>query len=72
MNVNPNVGGADRLVRAILGVVLLALVLLGVVGGILAIGAVVFGAVMLLTATTRFCPLYLPLRFSTAGKRRRA
>ncbi len=69
-----NVGGIDRILRFIVGIVLLAVPFLGSSVPALAglgtwawvIGAV--GLVMLLTAIFRFCPAYLPFGISS-GKR---
>lgn len=53
-----NVGGIDRVIRAAVGIVLLALVALGAATGTLAWVAGVVGVVMLGTAALKFCPLY--------------
>ncbi len=68
-----NVGGVDRALRAVLGVVLAAAGGAGLAGklavssgaawAMLVVGLVLFG-----TALIRFCPLYLPLGISTAKK----
>ena len=55
-----NVGGADRIIRIILGIGLLSLI---VVGPKTLWGLV--GLVPLLTATFSFCPLFLILGMST-------
>jgi hypothetical protein len=58
-----NVGGIDRVLRAVLGVVLIALVFVGPQtpwGWI--------GLVPLLTAVVRFCPLYPILGISTCPR----
>jgi hypothetical protein len=57
-----NLGTLDRIVRTILGLGLIA-------WGVMThnwLGAI--GAVPLLTAMIGFCPVYCPLRLSTAGK----
>jgi len=59
----PNIGAVDRVVRALLGVSLLALV---VTGPHTAWGYL--GLVPLLTAATGFCPLYAVLGLSTRGR----
>jgi hypothetical protein len=56
----PNVGGIDRVLRVVLGVVLIALTLMGTIG---AWGWI--GLVPLATAALGFCPLYTVLGFST-------
>ncbi|MFM1855055.1 MAG: hypothetical protein RLZ83_364 [Pseudomonadota bacterium] len=56
----PNVGGIDRVLRVVLGVVLIGLTLMGTIG---AWGWI--GLVPLATAALGFCPLYTVLGFST-------
>lgn len=56
-----NVGGADRAIRIVAGLVLISLVFVGpktLWGWI--------GAVPLLTGLFKFCPAYLPFKLSTA------
>ena len=55
-----NVGGIDRILRVVVGLVLIALTLTGTIG---AWGWI--GVVPLLTAALGFCPLYTVLGFST-------
>ncbi len=68
-----NVGGFDRVARAILGVVLAVLGGAGLAGK-LAVGSgvawalLIVGIVLLGTAMLRFCPLYLPFGLNTAKK----
>ena len=57
-----NVGGADRVVRAVVGIVLLGMALKGHLWGW-------FGIIPLLTAVVRFCPAYLPFGFRTCSSR---
>ena len=61
---NSNVGGADRIFRIVLGLVLLVLAFF-VVSGFWAIVAGLFGAIFLVTGIISWCPLYLPFKFST-------
>ena len=56
-----NLGTADRVIRALVGVALIAYGILNQSW----IGAI--GAIPLLTALVGFCPLYCPLRLSTVG-----
>lgn len=56
----PNVGGIDRVLRVILGVVLVALAVMGTIGPWGWIGLV-----PLATAALGVCPLYTVLGFST-------
>lgn len=57
-----NVGTADRIIRIILG---LGIIAYGVINHTW-LGAI--GAVPLLTAFLGFCPAYCPLNISTTGK----
>ncbi|MFN3279045.1 MAG: DUF2892 domain-containing protein [Paracoccus hibiscisoli] len=54
----PNIGTTDRALRLALGVILIALALLAGLDGALRVAALVAGAVMIVTAGIRFCPLY--------------
>jgi hypothetical protein len=55
-----NVGGIDRILRAVIGLALIALTLAGTIG---VWGWI--GVVPLLTAALGFCPLYTMLGFSS-------
>jgi hypothetical protein len=57
---NKNVGGIDRILRIIAGIVLIALAVTGTVG---VWGYV--GVVPLLTGVIGWCPAYLPLGIKT-------
>lgn len=69
-----NVGGIDRILRFVVGVVLILVpfvggavpALAGLGGWAWLIGAV--GLVMLLTAIFRFCPAYVLLGINSCGK----
>ncbi len=58
-----NVGGLDRAIRIIGGIILIALGILKVLPYATAI--TIFGAWILLTGITGFCILYVPLGIST-------
>lgn len=63
-----NVGGVDRAVRGIIGIValVLAFTMFGVTSGaVVGVIAAIVGVVMLLTAALGFCPAYLPFKLST-------
>jgi len=64
-----NVGGAEKVIRIILGVALLALGWFGVVTGGWATGAYVVGAIALITGLVGFCPAWAVLRVNTCGAR---
>jgi hypothetical protein len=55
-----NVGGIDRILRAVIGLALIALTLAGTIG---VWGWI--GVVPLLTAALGFCPIYTMLGFSS-------
>ena len=62
-----NVGSIDRTIRALAGIVLLAVYFLGVLQGTLGIVALVVGIVMLGTAAIGWCPPYALLGINTCG-----
>jgi len=62
-----NLNTWDRMVRALLGLVALELAFFWLAGG-LQIAAYVVGAVLLVTAVIRFCPLYRVLGISTLSR----
>ncbi len=66
-----NVGGIDRVVRALIGLGALAAAFTALdaqKGTPLGIAAAAVGAGMLLTAVVGFCPADLPIRLSTCKK----
>lgn len=60
-----NMGGADRLIRVVLAIVVVVLYLAGKISGIAAIILGIIALVFLLTGAAGFCPLYVPLKIST-------
>lgn len=60
-----NVGTADRIIRIVLGLILLSLLFI-LDGGIKYIG--LLGIVLLLTAIIGFCPLYPLFKINTKSK----
>ena len=60
-----NESGVDRIIRVVLGIILLALSFGSVVTGGLWIVVLVLGAVALLTGIVGFCPLYAMLKIRT-------
>jgi len=60
-----NESGLDRIIRAIVGIIFLALYFTGTVTGTLGIVLIVLGAVLLLTGVVGFCPLYALLKINT-------
>jgi len=63
----PNMGTVDRSIRAIIGIVLIALWPLELLQGTLAIVALVVGIVLLGTALLRWCPPYDLLGINTGA-----
>ena len=55
----------DRIIRVVLGVLLLVLSLAGVVTGPWGIVLIVLGAILLVTGLVGFCPLYALLKIKT-------
>ena len=60
-----NESNLDRILRALAGIILLALYFTSAVTGGLGIVLLVIGAVLLLTAAVGFCPLYALLKIRT-------
>ena len=65
VNMKANVGSVDRIIRVILGLVLLSLFFI-LDGGIKYIS--LLGLVLLLTAGIKFCPLYTIFGINTGAK----
>lgn len=65
---NTNESPVDRIIRVIVGIVLIALGLLGIASGVWMWVAYVLGAVLLITGIVGFCPLYKLFKFSTAKR----
>ncbi len=60
-----NEAGWDRIVRVVLGLILLYLWLGGVLSGTLAIVLGIIGIILVITGVMGFCPLYKVLGFAT-------
>jgi hypothetical protein len=65
MAITPNVGGLDKTLRIIVGIVLIAFAAMASVDNVWRIIAGLVGAVMLITATVGFCPLNSLLGINT-------
>jgi hypothetical protein len=61
----PNMGAADRIIRVILALGMIAVYFLGVVPGWLGLILLVLALVFLATAIVGYCPLYWPFGLST-------
>ena len=65
---NKNMGTADRLIRTVLALIVIALYFTGQISGLTAIILGIFAVIFLLTSLISFCPLYVPLKLSTRKK----
>ncbi|MDO8725125.1 MAG: DUF2892 domain-containing protein [Candidatus Methanoperedens sp.] len=63
-----NTGTFDRIVRDVIGIILLYAVATGMVQGIALYVAGILGLLMLITAALACCPLYPVLKINTACK----
>lgn len=64
----PNMGQTDRIIRLVVGIVLLLSGLFAGVTGVLQVILILLGAILLATAAIRVCPLYMPFKFNTLKK----
>lgn len=58
-----NVGLADRAIRIVVGILVLAL--FGITAGNIRWLFLVLGSILIVTGVVRFCPLYLPFGIDT-------
>ena len=65
-----NMGGMDRGIRAIVGIILLALYFMGTVSGALGWVALIVGVALLATAALGWCPPYSLLGINTCGTKK--
>lgn len=63
-----NMGSADRIIRAVVALVVLYLIVSDVVTGVWAIVLGILAGVFLLTGFVGFCPAYLPFGLSSRRK----
>ncbi|WP_249258614.1 YgaP family membrane protein [Sphingobium yanoikuyae] len=61
-------GTFDRMLRAIVALVIGYLWWTGTISGGLGVGLTILAVVFLLTSAISFCPLYRPLGLSTCGR----
>lgn len=64
-----NMGNADRLIRVILAMAMIALYATGTVTGTTGIVLLVLSAVFILTSLVKFCPLYPLVGLNTCPKK---
>jgi hypothetical protein len=67
-----NMSNTDRIVRTLAAVVILALLLMGVIQGTVAIILSVLTVILLFTSLFAFCPLYYVLKLSTNKNTKKA
>jgi len=60
-----NMGMADRVIRALVAVLIAVLYLTNVIAGTLGLVLLILACVFLLTSMVSFCPLYAPFGLST-------
>jgi hypothetical protein len=63
-----NMGNADRVIRIVAGITIIALFLLNVITGTFAYILLAVAAIMLVTSFAGVCPLYSLLRINTRSK----
>lgn len=64
-----NMGTIDRIIRLLLAVVIIVLYFTGAISGIAAIILGILAIIFILTSIIAVCPLYLPFKISTIGKK---
>ncbi len=64
-----NMGGADRIIRIIIAVVVGILFWQGIIAGTLAYVLLAFAAIFLITSFISFCPLYRLFGVNTCPKK---
>ena len=63
-----NMGTIDKVIRITLAIIIAVLYITDQISGLAAIMLGIFGVVFLLTSLISFCPLYVPVKFSTIKK----
>jgi hypothetical protein len=64
-----NMGTADRAIRVLLAIVVVALYVTGTIAGTTAAILGLVAAVFVVTGLMGFCPAYVPFKFSTVTKK---
>lgn len=67
-NYGKNAGTFDRIVRVVIGIILLYAVATGMVQGIVLYVAGILGLMILITAALAYCPLYPIMKINTTCK----
>ena len=63
-----NIGTIDRLIRGVLGIILVGLAVFGQMTGLWSWVVPLAGVVLLVTSSLRFCPAYKLVGLSTSGE----
>lgn len=63
-----NLGSADRIIRLILALVIVALYYTGVISGLLGIILIVLAVIFFATSLVSICPIYMLLGLNTKKK----
>lgn len=64
-----NMGTADRIIRVMMAVVIIALYFTHVISGTVAIMLLILSGIFILTSFVSFCPLYWPFGIRTFRKK---
>jgi hypothetical protein len=64
-----NMGSIDKAARILIAVVVAILYFTNVISGTLGIILLALSGVFILTSFIGFCPLYLPMKINTSGKK---
>jgi len=64
-----NMGMADRIIRIVIALVVIALYAFGKIPGVLGIVLIIVSGIFILTSMISICPLYIPLKINTRGKK---
>jgi hypothetical protein len=62
-----NMGSADRIIRVMIAVIVVALYFAGIVSGVLGIVLLVLSGIFVLTSLVSFCPLYAPFGLNSCS-----
>lgn len=63
-----NMGGADRGIRAVIGIVIGGLYFTGMISGTVAVVLAIVGVIFILTSASGSCPAYVPLGLDTRNR----
>lgn len=63
-----NMGTADKVVRILVAIVIVALHFSNIISGTVSINLLILAGVLILTSFMSFCPLYYPFGISTRKK----